>query len=744
MTSNPADSENSRLRQEIVALRGSVELERQRAAERERRDRIERLAAENAMRRANRQLQMMSDCNQALIRATDEVELLNTICDIAVSIGGYRLAWVGSAEHDAAMSVRPIAHAGVDDGYIREIRVTWSEAESGRGPVGMAIRTAEPCPFQNIAENPLFAPWRDPAMQRGYASVCGLPLIIGGEVWGALGIYCDLPNAFDPEEVRLLSELAGDLAFGISVLRARHERRLAEQALIASEERFKWLLQNSNDIIATIDDKFVYMSASGPVESLLGFKPEELVGTVCTDSIHPDDLDTARTQFFEELKKPDAVRRLEYRVRHRDGTWSYLEAVGTNRLNEAVVRGIVLNIRDISERKRGETERDKLQNQLQQAMKMEAVGRLAGGIAHDFNNLLTVVNGNIELARLTLGPTSPVVQQLDEVASASQSAASLTRQLLSFSRRQIIEPRAIDLNRLIENLQRMLVRLIGEDVTLRTQLAEPLAPVFVDPGQFEQVLVNLAVNARDAMPTGGQLSIETNTVDLGSDMCLRYPNLQPGPFVLLVVSDTGHGMTEEVRLRLFEPFFTTKPKGQGTGLGLATIFGAVSQAGGAIEVMSEINRGSTFRIYLPRAVEPAEKVETVGRGPVMSMGQETVLLVEDDVNVRELTSRILERLGYRVLVAENGSAALTLAAKFEDRIDLLMTDVVMPDVNGRELAEKVLERRAEIKVLFASGYTENLVIHDDVVDKNLNFIAKPYSMQALAGKLREVLGPTRR
>ncbi len=743
MTSDPSNSENSRLRQQVLALKEAVESERRRSVEREQRDRDERHASENALRRVNRQLQMISDCNQALIRATDEIELLSTICDIAVTIGGYRMAWVGFAEQDSVRSVRPIAHAGFDDGYVREIQVNWSEAESGRGPIGMAIRTAVPCPFQNVAENPLFAPWRDAAMQRGYASVCGLPLIIRGEVLGALGIYSEFPDAFDAEEVHLLSELAGDLAFGISVLRARREHRLAEQALIASEERFKRLLQDSNDIIATIDANFVYTSVNGPVEKLLGFKPEELVGTVCTDSIHPDDIKTALSQFFEGLKKPDAVRRLEYRVRHGQGTWSFLEAVGTNRLNDAVVRGIVLNIRDISERKLGDTERDKLQNQLQQAMKMEAVGRLAGGIAHDFNNLLTVVNGNIDLAKLTLGPASPVVQHLDEVASASQSAASLTRQLLSFSRRQIIEPRAIDLNNLIDNLQKMLVRLIGEDVDLRTQLAENLDPVFVDPGQFEQVLVNLAVNARDAMPNGGQLLIETMNVNLSRDFCLRFPNLQPGPFVLLTVRDSGQGMTEEVRLRLFEPFFTTKPKGQGTGLGLATIFGAVNQAGGAIEVVSEVNQGSIFRIYLPRAQEPAEKVEASGRGAVMSLGHETVLLVEDDANVRELTSRILTRLGYRALVAENGSEAVKLALEFEGRIDLLMTDVVMPEVNGRELAERILQRRSETKVLFASGYAEDVIVHHGIVDKNLDFIAKPYSMQALARKLREVLGPKR-
>ncbi len=363
-------------------------------------------------------------------------------------------------------------------------------------------------------------------------------------------------------------------------MRTRNEHRRAEQALVASEERFKRLVQNSNDIIATIDENFVYTSVSGPVNNIVGFQPEELVGTSSLNSIHPADIKTAKVGFFEGLKLPNAMRTLEYRFRHKLGAWVYVEAVGTNRLYDAAVGGIVLNIRDISERKKGETERANLQNQLQQAMKIEAVGRLAGGIAHDFNNLLTVVNGNIDLAKLALDPVDPVVQHLNEVANASQSAAALTRQLLSFSRRQIIEPRAVNLNVLVDNLQKMLVRLISEDIVFQTLLTKDIYPVYIDPGQFEQVLLNLVVNVRDAMPGGGNLLIETANVELDADYCQRYPKVQPGQFVLLAVSDTGHGMSEEVRLRLFEPFFTTKPKGQDTGLGLATIFGAVNQPAG--------------------------------------------------------------------------------------------------------------------------------------------------------------------
>jgi two-component system, cell cycle sensor histidine kinase and response regulator CckA len=739
MNRNPPKVLLDELHSEVNELKRTVEREHDQALMRERKDHDERALSEASLRSVNRRLQMIRHCDQALIRAPDELSLLHTICKIAVEIGGYALAWVGFAEHDAEKSVRAVAIAG-DSSYLDDITVTWSETPAGHGPIGTAIRNRAPSAFQNIEENPNFQLWRDAALKRGYASVCALPLITNDQVLGAIGIYSGASDAFDSEEVRLLSELATDLAFGISVLRAHQEHLRAEAALAASEERFKRLLQNSNDIIATLDEDFNYSSVGGPVENLLGWNPQELVGTSCTSSIHPEDIASAEVNFFQALKTPGAVRQLEYRVRHKQGRWIYLEAVGTNCLNDEVVRGIVLNIRDISARKSGEIERQHLQNQLQQAMKMEAVGRLAGGIAHDFNNLLTIIHGNVELAKLALDQGNTVLQNLDEVMRATQSAASLTRQLLSFSRRQIIEPRSVDLNQLVANLQKMLVRLIGEDIALQTQLEQGLEPVLIDPGQFEQVLVNLVVNARDAMPKGGRLAIETASVILTPEVCERHPDLRPGPFVRLTVTDSGLGMSEEVRLRLFEPFFTTKPKGKGTGLGLATIFGAVNQAGGAIEVESELDAGSTFRIYLPRSAEPVEQAASASPMKSIPTGHETVLLVEDDTTVRELASRMLLRLGYRTLVAMNGAEARALADGHEGVIDLLMTDIVMPDVNGKELAADILTRRPHLRVLYVSGYTEHTAFQTNTGNKPAHFISKPFSMQALARKIREVLG----
>ncbi len=324
---------------------------------------------------------------------------------------------------------------------------------------------------------------------------------------------------------------------------------------------------------------------------------------------------------------------------------------------------------------------------------------------------------------------------------AAQSAATLTRQLLAFSRKQIIEPKVLNLNDLVGNIQKMLTRLIGEDISFRTVLSEGLGSVRIDAGQFEQVLVNLAVNARDAMPDGGSLVIETSNIELDAHYRANHPEVLPGKYVLLAVSDTGHGMSVEVKEHLFEPFFTTKAMGRGTGLGLATTFCAVKQAGGSIEVYSEIDQGTTFKVLLPRVEEPAGKLDQEAPRTERLDGDETILVVEDEPGVREMAVKILKRFGYNVLHAPNGGEAFMLVEKYTGHIDLLMTDVVMPVMNGRELAERLVKLHPEMKVLFTSGYTENVIVHHGVIDEKLNFIGKPYSLRGLARKIREVLGP---
>jgi two-component system cell cycle sensor histidine kinase/response regulator CckA len=521
----------------------------------------------------------------------------------------------------------------------------------------------------------------------------------------------------------------------LSLLYDITERLRVEKTLRASEERFKRLLQNSNDIVSLLDGRGVRTFTAGPSERILGYEAHELIGVFAFDHIHPDDRAQAQAVFRGGLSHPGEVRRFEYRFRHKNGNWIVMETIGVNLLHDPVVQGIVLNSRDV-------TERNRMQDQLQQAMKMEAIGRLAGGVAHDFNNLLTIIGGNVELARREA--LEPVLDDyLTEVHRAVRSAASLTQQLLSFARRQVIAAKVINLGDLVNETKGMLARLLGEDIELRIAMAEGLGLVRLDPGQLEQVLVNLAINARDAMPKGGRLSIEGSNVDLDEAYTAIHPQSAAGKFVQLRVSDTGQGMNSQVKERIFEPFFTTKSKGQGTGLGLATTFGIIKQAGGSIEVDSEPDMGTTFKVYLPRVDDPSEiPVDT--RDSQALQGNETVLLVEDNAGVRTMTFNALRLLGYKVLQACSGQAALSMMDQYDGTIDLLLTDVVMPGMNGRELAEQLVKRHSKTTVLFTSGYAEDVIVHHGIVDQDLNFLPKPFTMQSLGIKLREILDGAKR
>ncbi len=394
---------------------------------------------------------------------------------------------------------------------------------------------------------------------------------------------------------------------------------------------------------------------------------------------------------------------------------------------------------DITDLKQAEDENKKLEEQFRQAQKMESIGRLAGGVAHDFNNLLTGITGNVTLALMDLSQGDPLIETLGEIKKAADSAASLTRQLLAFSRKQIIDPKVLDLNQVIKSMHNMLQRLIGEDIDLRTIPKKELGRIKVDPGQVEQVLVNLVVNARDAMPDGGKLTIETGNVVLDEDYCRANSQVEPGDYVMLAVSDNGEGMDLQTQRMVFDPFFTTKKEGKGTGLGLATTYGVIKQHSGHIKIYSELGKGTTFKVYLPRV---HEKVEELTRGSVWSglpMGTESVLVVEDESMVRNIAIKILARQGYKVHHADTGATAIAMVEKDRLNVDLLLTDIVMPTMNGRELATRLTAMNPKLKVLFTSGYTENVIAHHGVLEKGINFLGKPYGPQSLVQKVREVL-----
>ncbi|MBN1514459.1 MAG: PAS domain S-box protein [Phycisphaerae bacterium] len=476
----------------------------------------------------------------------------------------------------------------------------------------------------------------------------------------------------------------------------------------------------------------------------LGWSAAELTEPVFLDLVHPDDV-PATVASVDRLRQGLEVRSFENRYRRKDGTYRWLSWNSYPLLEQELIFAVC---RDVTEQKAAEEERARLERQLRQSQKMEAVGQLAGGVAHDFNNILTAILGNVDLMQQALASQTPPndapMIELKEVERGALRAADLTRQLLLFSRRGLAQPEALNLNQTLEDAAKMLQRLLTENVRLELRLASDLSPVWADGGQMEQVIVNLVVNARDAMPDGGRIVVETSNELLDETYTEAHPNTHPGPHVLLAVSDTGVGMSRETLERVFEPFFTTKSVGQGTGLGLATVYGIVTQAGGHITVYSEVGRGSTFRVYLPALTTPVEDAPVAAPAVESSVGgTETILVCEDDDSVRQLVTHMLRQAGYTVLTAANGEDALRQAAEHERTIHLLITDVIMPDINGRRLTETLQEQRPALRTLFMSGYTADIIAHHGVLDDNVEFLAKPFSRRDLLRRIREVLDGVR-
>lgn len=992
---------------------------------------IDRKRAESSLRRLNRELRAISDCNETLVRAEDEHTLLQDVCRIVCSQAGYRFAWVGYAQDDERKSVRPVAWSGVEDGYLEAARVTWDESERGSGVGGRAIRTGQPAWFQDFAKDASAAPWREEALRRGYRSCIALPLVDdAGRAFGVMTIYSTDPNAFTPQEVALLQELSGDLSFGITSLRAREERNAAQRALALrnrvneafltypGDEMYGEVLRLILDALGSKHGVFAYVDENGdlvapsltrdvwaqcemPDKSIVfardmsgrtlwlramneqrtvisnvrqavpaGHIPIEraldapivyqgeaighiLVANKATDYDERDRQsleDIARSTSAvlharlkkdrherEQKRTEQALRKSETELMESQrvaqiGNWdwdavndiiywspeyyriygfdpsnptpNYVEhltvytAESAATLDDAVKRamqtgepyeldlelarptqatrwvvargeakrdasgkiwGLRGTAQNITARKRAEiglrereefirsvldsvgegflvvdrsfgilsanqafcgmcelpehsivgrrcyevshhrdtpcgeasedcpvqrtfstgraqvathghtdssgdrrwiearaypvfgpngavvsaietltdiSEKRRLEEQLIQSQKMEAVGQLAGGIAHDFNNILTAITGYASLMKLDLAEGHPLQADIDNVLASSDRAAKLTRGLLAFSRRQVLEPTPVDLNDIVRAVDKLLRRLIGEDVELQTHLAPQSLIVLADPGHIEQVLMNLATNARDAMPEGGVLTI--STFPAAEPLAGARAPASPR-YARITVTDTGVGMAPRTVEKIFEPFFTTKEVGKGTGLGLAIVYGIVKQHDGTIDVRSEVGRGTTIEIGLPLIEAASAEKGQLTTTPPPSRGSETILLAEDDETVRTLTATVLRDFGYRVIDAVDGREAIEKFFASPGSIDLLLLDVIMPHKSGKDVFEAARQLRPDVEAVFISGYTSDVIDRKGIFEQRQHFISKPVSPFDLLRKIRTIL-----
>ena len=522
----------------------------------------------------------------------------------------------------------------------------------------------------------------------------------------------------------------------VFVLRRRVRKQRAAiaegmQSEAILETRYRELFENAKDTVFTTDLSGQFTSLNRAGELLTGYQRAELTGQSLSSLVLPEDRDRLTSLLPAKDSRSDMTA-CELSILTKDGRKILLELSARSIRQDGKFIGVQGIARDISSRR-------KLEEQLRQSQKMEAIGRLAGGVAHDFNNLLTVISGYSELALHTIPEKDAAQGCIHEIQKASDRAASLTRQLLAFSRKQVLAPTTLSLNTVVSSMEKMLGRLIGEDIQLITDLDAELGSVKADLGQIEQVLLNLAVNARDAMPHGGRLTLGTANVFLDEIDVRDYPEAKPGLYVMISVTDTGCGMTDDVRSRIFEPFFTTKEAGKGTGLGLATVYGIISQSEGHVAVTSRPGHGTQFRLYLPRTNATASDMHDSEAPKNISGGKEVVLLVEDDDSVRSLARHILQRSGYEVLVASDGPEALNQIELHTRDLDLMITDMVMPMMNGRELAERVSVLRPNTKILFLSGYTDDAIFRHGLSDEEVNFLQKPFRPDALAAKVRAIL-----
>jgi two-component system cell cycle sensor histidine kinase/response regulator CckA len=587
------------------------------------------------------------------------------------------------------------------------------------------IRTA---PANSISEN-----WRRTEGRQWWLASTGILvtlLLTAGIVSFVLPALIPGMEAYSIDTNLAVHALVGlVLLFDLYVIFQQVQLFRARKQIAEREELFRLITENAADMIAVVDGSGNRLYNSPSYQKILGYSPEELKETKGIDQIHPDDREKV-TEAAIDAKRSGVGRSVEYRIRHKDGHWVPLESTASVVMNNSggVERLVIVN-RDVTERK-------DLEKKLLLSQKLEAIGRLSGGVAHDFNNLLGVILGYADELQKRIPPDDPYREAVDEIRNAGKRGASLTQQLLAFSRKQVFEPQILDLKTVVAEAAKMLERLIGEDIKLDVIPVEHIGAVKADRGQIERVILNLAVNARDAMPQGGTLTIETADVDLDETNQPLGRTLTPGPYVMLKIADTGCGMDADLQSHIFEPFFTTKA--QGTGLGLATVYGVVKQCGGDIAVESAPGEGAIFQIYFPRVYETAEKIHAVEPSGKAILDHRTVLLVEDERTLRKLTRKMLTEIGLTVLEAESGFQATEIAKRTETPIDLLLTDIVMPGMSGWALAETLSSLRPEMRVLYMSGYPDGVVARHGLTEAGITILHKPFTREELTRRVEDV------
>lgn len=677
---------------------------------------------------SNRALRLLSRCTEAVIRASDEQQLLSEICKLAVETGGYRMAWVGYVQHDEARSIKPMAHAGFEDGYLGVAKLCWDENHpAGRGPAGECIRSRKLKYCPNIEDGGEFVYWRDEALKRGYRNIICLPLIDNGVSIGVLGLYADLPLFSDENELRLLQELADDLAFGISSLRVRAERLQSAQKIAQQAE----LIDKATDaiILSSLDGTVLLWSKGA--ERMYGWEAFEMIGIVMNECYFPDIF--AYHDAITTLRKNGEWRGELQKSTKRgqsilvDCRWALMND------NAGGARQAVLAIEtDITEKK-------KLEHQFLRSQRMESLGTLAGGIAHDLNNILSPIMISIQMLSQEVA-SDEMRDVLKTLQLCSERGAKLVRQVLSFARGVEGKRMLTDLRKVVEELRTVVTDTFPKNIKFDFIVNEEIPLVMADPTQLQQVLLNLCVNSRDAMPNGGELLISVGICDLDEAVVAANPGAQPGPYVLVTVADTGEGMSLQIRERIFEPFFTTKEFGKGTGLGLSTVIGIVKSHGGFVNVESELGKGTTFKVYFPASKSAGTALAKAGKESKAQEGRgRWVLLVDDEESIRKILKKTLESRGFQTLSANNGAEALLLYQQHQQKISMVITDISMPVMDGAALIEALTQMNPGIHIIASSGMSAEARIRETINAGRIVFVSKPYSTEALLGAISNAM-----